>query len=81
LSRRIDTDDVPSSFASVPVTVDDNGKMYDTVKLAGLVGIQAQSSGVMLDSPEETGLDSIQPVLGWWMYEKRKDSAGKTVDI
>ncbi|BCR88233.1 DUF4419 domain-containing protein [Aspergillus chevalieri] len=68
-------------FASVPVTVDDNGKMYDTVKLAGLVGIQAQSSGVMLDSPEETGLDSIQPVLGWWMYEKRKDSAGKTVDI
>ena len=100
LSRRVDTDEVPSGCASVPVTVDDNGKTYDTVMLAGLIGIQATSSGAMLDgtrdhansgayrvtargnhemvsySPsaptEEAGLDSIQPLSGWWMYEKER---------
>lgn len=100
LSRRVDTAEIPSCFASVPVTVDDNGKIYDAVMLAGLVGIQATSSGEMLDdtthhqeshrfrrgpngewepiiytpSPatEEAGLDSIQPLSGWWMYEKER---------
>ncbi|KAJ5366004.1 hypothetical protein N7517_008890 [Penicillium concentricum] len=99
LSRRIDTEDVPSGFASVPVTIDDNGTVYDTKMVAGLVGIQATSSRAMLDrtrdhddknlyrmgangrlepivytiSPatEEAGLDSIQPLSGWWIYEKR----------
>ncbi|PLB50087.1 hypothetical protein P170DRAFT_454715 [Aspergillus steynii IBT 23096] len=75
LSRRIDTDDVPSGFASVPVTVEDtrNNKTYKTVMLAGLVGIQATSSGDITIAPptEAPGLDSIQPLSGWWMYEKR----------
>lgn len=98
LSRRVDTEKVPSGFASVPVTVNDNGELYDTMMLAGLVGIQATSSGAVvdrdrghhggqhhdyqyssvatsqseLDSAEETGLDSIQPLSGWWMYEKQR---------
>ncbi|KAJ5585755.1 hypothetical protein VI817_008909 [Penicillium citrinum] len=99
LSRCIDTEDVPSGFASVPVTVDDNGTIYETMMLAGLVGIQATSSGAMRDgtryhnspplyedSPydllepavysvlsatEQAGLDTIQPLSGWWMYEQR----------
>ncbi|KAL3463508.1 hypothetical protein BJX64DRAFT_256848 [Aspergillus heterothallicus] len=94
LSRKVDMEDVPSGYASVPVKVDDNGTVYKTTMLAGLVGIQATSTGVALDrndaamsgrvlnvmakaggssaaSPSaETGLDSIQPVAGWWMYEK-----------
>lgn len=90
LARRIDTDEVPSAYASVPVRVNDNGNIYETMMLAGLVGIQATSSGVILDqgmghygnkhessrseegSGEETGLDSIQPLSGWWMYEKQQ---------
>ncbi|KAJ5716616.1 hypothetical protein N7493_008527 [Penicillium malachiteum] len=101
LSRRIDTVCIPSGIVSVPVTVNDNGVIHHTIMLAGLLGIQATSSGVMLDgksghegdisyqmiseypfefeeipytiSPatEEAGLDSIQPVSGWMMYEKR----------
>jgi len=99
LSRCIDTEDIPSGFASVPVTVDDNGTIYETMMSAGLVGIQATSSGAMLDgtryhnSPplcedgpddslepavysvppatEQAGLDTIQPLSGWWMYEQR----------
>ncbi|KAJ5165659.1 uncharacterized protein N7500_007489 [Penicillium coprophilum] len=108
LSRRIDTDDVPSGFASVPVTVDDDGIIYETMMLAGLIGIQATSSGVMLDGTryhndknsyrrgadgqlepvvytvplptEEAGLDSIQPVSGWWIYEKRPADQTKERD-
>ncbi|KAI2721080.1 hypothetical protein DTO012A7_5290 [Penicillium roqueforti] len=110
LSRRIDTDDVPSGFASVPVTIDDNGVVYDAVMLAGLIGIQATSSGAMLDgtrdhndsgvfqynasgqlepivysiSPptEEAALDSIQPLSGWWIHEKKraKETEDRTVE-
>lgn len=107
LSRRVDTDDVPSGFASVPVIINDNGKVYDAEMLAGLVGIQATSSGVMLDgtrghqssgafrynasgqlepvvysiSPptEKAALDSIQPLSGWWIYEKGRPK--KTEDL
>jgi hypothetical protein len=88
LSRKVDMENVPSGFASVPVNVNDNGLVYETMMLAGLVGIQATSTGVTLErndamnasaevvgnsvanSTAETGLDSIQPVAGWWMYEK-----------
>ncbi|KAJ5706644.1 hypothetical protein N7488_006445 [Penicillium malachiteum] len=49
LSRRIDTESIPSGIISVPVTVDDNGVIHHTTMLAGLLGIQATSSGVMLD--------------------------------
>ncbi|KAL3482859.1 hypothetical protein BJX62DRAFT_231393 [Aspergillus germanicus] len=62
LSRKVDMENVPSGFASVPVKVNDNGTVYKTMMLAGLVGIQATSTG--------TGLDTVQPVAGWWMYEK-----------
>ncbi|PKY06059.1 hypothetical protein P168DRAFT_310165 [Aspergillus campestris IBT 28561] len=55
LSRRVNTDDVPSGYASVPVAVNDNGVLYDTVMLAG-----------------SADLDSIQPLSGWWMYEKER---------
>ncbi|KAI9373943.1 hypothetical protein BJX61DRAFT_500959 [Aspergillus egyptiacus] len=94
LSRKVDMEDVPSGFASVPVTVNDNGTVHETMMLAGLVGIQATSTGATLERngadmhrrglnataeaagnsaanpTAETGLDSIQPVAGWWMYEK-----------
>lgn len=100
LSRRINTDKVPLGYVSVPVTVNNMGHKFDAVMLAGLIGIQATSSGAMLDGSGghsyerrltyfvddyyqmtpcnpviptgETGLDSIQPVSGWLMYEKEK---------
>ncbi|KAJ5635152.1 uncharacterized protein N7484_008465 [Penicillium longicatenatum] len=82
LSRRIDIDDIPSGFASVPVTVNDNGVEYSTMMVAGLIGIQAtlsvslsdgtkdQNDGSSHPPGEEAVIDSIQPVSGWFMYEK-----------
>ena len=90
LFHRVDTDDIPAGYASVPVTVDDNGNVLETRMLAGLVGIQAtrgkltiykipdkdvkQLAGCAADSVlaspgEDTTLDSLQPLSGWWMYE------------
>ncbi|RCI08646.1 hypothetical protein L249_4790 [Ophiocordyceps polyrhachis-furcata BCC 54312] len=40
---RINTNDVPGGFASVPVTVDDNGHVYDCTMIAGSVGMLARS--------------------------------------
>lgn len=56
----VDTDKIPAGYSSVPVKLDDNGREYDTNMLAGMVGIHAGAEG----------LDTIQPVSGWWMYEK-----------
>ena len=56
----VDTDKIPAGYSSVPVKLNDNGREYDTNMLAGMVGIHAGSEG----------LDTIQPVSGWWMYEK-----------
>jgi hypothetical protein len=93
LYHRIDIEDIPNGYVSVPVLVDDNGKEFKTKMVAGSVGIAVSSSGEKLDTtgthkrwvyngsmkrefkdvtPEvsdATGLDSLQPVTGWWMYE------------
>ena len=95
LYHRIEISDIPSGYASVPVTVDDNGEIHHTRMVAGSVGIGVTSSGHILDAghrhmdrgfrygprgehipleieaqPEnQPGLDSLQPVSGFWMYE------------
>ncbi|KAE8167930.1 hypothetical protein BDV40DRAFT_252127 [Aspergillus tamarii] len=71
LYHRVDTDDIPCGFASVPVKVNDNGDEYNTRMVAGLVGIQATSSSDDRRPRQNTSLSSIQPVSGWWMYEER----------
>jgi hypothetical protein len=96
--HKLDMNDIPSGYVSVPVTVDDNGHEIKTRMVAGSVGITVSSSGGKLDTstthesqtqarghkpqfgksqlrgvkPEVgdmTGLDSLQPVSGWWIYE------------
>lgn len=49
LSHRVETDDIPSAFTSVPVTVDDNGVVHETKMVAGMVGIQTTSSRQPID--------------------------------
>lgn len=90
--HQVDIGEVPCGFTSVPVWVDDNGRMYYTEMVAGSMGIQASSSGRLTDGggshgiirgdmvnskyvpsrgTEEPGLDSLQPVAGWVMYETK----------
>jgi hypothetical protein len=73
LSRRIDTEKVPLGYVSVPVTVNNFGHKFDSVMVGGMIGIQATSIPT-----GEAGLDSIQPVSGWFMYEKKTRECAKT---
>jgi hypothetical protein len=81
----VDTDKIPVGFVSVPVTVNDNGMIHHTKMLAGSFGIEAKSSSVPKSDGSEdpqaqgnstseegthaAGLDTIQPVSGWFMYK------------
>ena len=69
----VEISDIPRGTTSVPVTVDDNGVIYDTIMVAGSMGIQTRSSGDCLNSMGEPEPDSLQPEVGWVMYEKIKE--------
>jgi hypothetical protein len=69
LYHRLDTDDIPTGFASVPVLVDDNGTQYKTKMIAGSLGIKITSSNDPKAATEEEKLDTLQSLSGWMMYE------------
>lgn len=63
----IDSRDMPPGSASMPVKLVDNGldgKVFETSLIAGSVGMRYTASGDCGDG----GLDSLQPVAGWWMF-------------
>lgn len=43
--HRIDSDDVPPGYVSVPVKVDDHEHVYEAIMVAGSVGMKVTSSG------------------------------------
>ncbi|KAK7039925.1 hypothetical protein R3P38DRAFT_494730 [Favolaschia claudopus] len=65
----IEMDAVPPGYAEVDVTIalDDN----EYAIIAGLVGMGFSSSRDVSLSPTGKN-DTVRPVLGWWMYSKKK---------
>ncbi len=72
--HKVDIKDVPPGYGSVPVHVDDNGNEFDTTMIAGSVGIKGTSSGRPLQNGQP-GLDTIQPVSGWFIFDLLEKSA------
>ena len=72
--HRIDSDDVPPGYSSVPVKVNDNGAEFDAMMVAGSVGINCTSSGGELDEGS-VELDTVSARTGWWMFEGQDTSA------
>ncbi|KAF2035622.1 hypothetical protein EK21DRAFT_96816 [Setomelanomma holmii] len=70
LFHRVDFNDVPSGFASVPVKVDDNGVVHSTKMVAGSLGMVFSESGEEGEDGKEK-LDSVRSLSGWLMYEVR----------
>ena len=68
---RFDMEDLPRGYSTVPVTYNDNGDEFETILLAGSVGIKCSSSG-KLTAEGQTGLDTLQPMSGWWIYERKR---------
>ena len=51
----------------VDVKLDDNGTMFDTKLVAGMVASEIKSSGDKGLS-ESGEADTMSPVPGWWMF-------------
>ena len=71
--HRVESRKVPSGYSSVPVTVDDNGALFDAMMVAGSVGISFTSSGDEL-ADGIVGLDTISAETGWWMFERKSQA-------
>lgn len=69
--QRLRVDKIPSGWCQVPVTLDDNGKVFNTEMIAGSIGTACSSSGVETESGD-IGLDTMQPVTAWFIYEPRE---------
>ncbi|KAF9072083.1 hypothetical protein BDP27DRAFT_1361330 [Rhodocollybia butyracea] len=70
--HEIHTSDIPMGYAEVDVKVDDNGALFQTIMVSGLVGMQVCDSNDKTLSPE--GLrDTIKPAPGWWIFIQRDD--------
>jgi Domain of unknown function (DUF4419) len=62
---RVDTQDVPPGWISVPVKVVELKQVYSTMMVAGSVGIQCERS----EQAPDGDLNSVSPKIGWWMFE------------
>lgn len=79
---KVDIKDVPSGFATVPVTVDDNGTIHECTMLAGFLGIQGLSQdlpgevlGEKSTEYSQPALTRIRPLTGWIMYQNEPSSS------
>jgi hypothetical protein len=72
--HRVDTNDIPAGFASVPVKVDDNGNVHNTKMAAGSLGMVFSQSGEKGEDGEGK-LDSVRSLSGWLMYEIKEGGA------
>ncbi|KAL8790380.1 MAG: hypothetical protein Q9195_006398 [Heterodermia aff. obscurata] len=71
--HQVEIKNIPSGCTSVPVTVDDNGKIYKTVMVAGSVGARVTSSGEMLDESHVPHKgQSGRYEAGKWVPDNRK---------
>ena len=72
--HRVESNEVPPGYSSVPVKVDDNGDVFDSTMVAGSVGINCTSSGDEMDGGL-VELDTVRAETGWWMFESKKPDA------
>lgn len=61
--------EIPGAVVEVDVKLDDNGKVFDTIMTAGLVGTQVCNSGDKALSANGKR-DTARPAIAWWIYKK-----------
>lgn len=70
----INADKVPAGCCKAPVIVEGVGPVtpwtMQTVMIAGSLGIDCMSSGEVMEDGD-VGVDSMQPQLGWLLYEQK----------
>ena len=66
---KIDTNDIPCGYTYVDVKLDDNGELFDTMLIAGLVGSQIYSME-QTKLPSEGARNTVRPLPAWWYFIK-----------
>ncbi|THU90806.1 hypothetical protein K435DRAFT_249067 [Dendrothele bispora CBS 962.96] len=69
----LDSKKIPAGYASVDVKLDDNGEIFDTIMVAGLVGMRVFPSNDARLSENESSQDAVKPLPGWWIFVKRDE--------
>jgi hypothetical protein len=58
---------IPPGYAEVDLKLNDNGKEFDCIMTAGMIGTKVSSSEDL--SLSSTGKDdTVRPVAGWWIF-------------
>jgi len=70
--HKINTNDVAPGYSAVPVKVNDNGYEFISIMIAGSVAAKWTSSCVIA-ADGKVGLDTVQPQVGWFMYEQKPE--------
>ncbi|KAI9566129.1 hypothetical protein HD554DRAFT_2174842 [Boletus coccyginus] len=76
---RIDSSDVPCGYIHVDVKLNDNGQLFDSMFVAGLIGSGISSTTKTKISCNGTR-DTVRPILGWWYFTKRELSGPQQGD-
>ncbi|KIK51625.1 hypothetical protein GYMLUDRAFT_265756, partial [Collybiopsis luxurians FD-317 M1] len=72
----LDTKDKPAAYAVVDVKLDDNGEIFQTMMVAGLVGMHVGDTNDLTLS-ESGQKDLLKPTAGWWIFIKRDPEDGE----
>ena len=64
----------------MPVQVNDNGYIFDTLTVAGSVGMNCSSSGEEL-AVGKKWFDTVAAQTGWWMFEIKSTKRESTKEV
>lgn len=70
--HRVEPEEVPPGYSSVPVKVDDNGNVFSATMVAGSVGFNCTRSGDELKE-ELVESDTVSAKTGWWIFESKQE--------
>lgn len=83
--QRIDIENVPPGCMGVPVTINDNGNVFDARMVAGSAGIKAsvipREPGAKPAQPPRSRQQkppvgpeaALEPVVGWWIFSVKEE--------
>lgn len=73
--HEIATNEIPFGHAAVDVLLDDNGELFDTAMVAGLVATHiSDSHDTFLSAHGDR--DVVSPAPSWWIFIKKKEGYG-----